>query len=326
MHEMALVAGVMRIIEDQAVVQGFRKVKTVFLEVGCLSHVDPELMRFAFNAQRPGTLAAEARLEIIATAGRAWCLECSESVPLSRRGDPCPQCDVYKLTVIAGQDDHHHHDHFPEDLAHAKMHALGIPHDHHALDYGAGAAGVSVPGLDQARIVKIEQDVLGHNDRLAAINRARFRQRDLLAPLCQPGGDVAAREPWRMGAAALYELGRGDEISVRWRNQAAAPLLGKVIARKVNCPPTSSAGRLFDAACGLLGVHPVTTFEGAGSHGVGGVGDGDQRVAGRVGGAPRCHPWCEPVPRHVERGGGAVGGMAGSRACVDRRALGRVFL
>jgi hydrogenase nickel insertion protein HypA len=241
MHEMALVAGVMRIIEDQAVAQGFRKVRTVFLEVGGLSHVDPESMRFAFNAQRPGTLAAEARLEIVATAGRAWCLECSESVPLSRRGDPCPQCDVYKLTVIAGQDDHHHHDHFPEDLAHAKMHALGIPHDHHALDYGAGAAGVSVPGLDQARIVKIEQDVLGHNDRLAAINRARFRERDLLALnlVSSPGSGKTTLlcETVRIGAGVCWSDRRRSADQFRRRSHPADRRSGHSGLHRQGVPP-----------------------------------------------------------------------------------------
>jgi len=42
------------------------------------------------------------------------------------------------------------------------------------LDYGAGAARVSVPGMSQARAIKLEADALGANDRVAAANRAHF--------------------------------------------------------------------------------------------------------------------------------------------------------
>ncbi|WP_028215122.1 hydrogenase nickel incorporation protein HypB [Paraburkholderia mimosarum] len=42
------------------------------------------------------------------------------------------------------------------------------------LHYGLGLAGVTVPGLDQGRTIKIEQDVLGENNRHAAANRRHF--------------------------------------------------------------------------------------------------------------------------------------------------------
>ena len=97
---------------------------------------------------------------------------------------------------------------------------------------------------------------------LLAVSGARFERLGHLALMAQPGGDIAARQPWRMAAAALARMGRSDAIASRFADQPQARYLDRMIAAGINCPMTSSAGRLFDAAAGLLGIHPVAAFEG----------------------------------------------------------------
>jgi len=75
---------------------------------------------------------------------------------------------------------HHHHDHGhdhrpPPGLADSGRPEFGL------LDYGAGLGGVHVPGMSPARIVQVEQDILGENDRFADGNRAIFAGRGILA-------------------------------------------------------------------------------------------------------------------------------------------------
>ena len=95
-----------------------------------------------------------------------------------------------------------------------------------------------------------------------AVDGATFRRLGHLATLAMPGGDAAAREPWRMAAAALHRIGRGAEIERRFAGRPAAPAVAAMLARELRSPPTSSMGRWFDAAAALLGVRETSAYEG----------------------------------------------------------------
>lgn len=134
---------------------------------------------------------------------------------------------------------------------HAHMAAVSMEHW-----LNSGYIGIALDGFG------LGPDNQSWGGELLAVNGATFTHLGNLSPLRQPGGDVAAREPWRMGAAALHKLGRGEEIHVRYKTQPQAPLLCGILDKGFNAPLTSSCGRLFDAACGLLGVKLVTEVEG----------------------------------------------------------------
>lgn len=102
MHELAMAEGILQLIEDSARDQGFRSVRTVWLEVGQLSSVEPEAMRFCFAAVTRDSIAAGASLKIVDIPGQGWCARCSRTVPLPALYDPCPHCGGYQVQASGG--------------------------------------------------------------------------------------------------------------------------------------------------------------------------------------------------------------------------------
>jgi len=101
-HEMSLAEGVLQIIEDAARRENFVRVKTIWLEIGQLSSVEPEALAFCFDAVTRGSIAAGARLAFIQVAGSGWCLQCEETVPLVEQYAECPRCGGYRVQVTGG--------------------------------------------------------------------------------------------------------------------------------------------------------------------------------------------------------------------------------
>jgi hydrogenase nickel incorporation protein HypB len=71
--------------------------------------------------------------------------------------------------------DHHHHAHTHTHGDHQHE------HEEHAIDFGKGLAGVHIPGMTQARAIRIERDILSKNDALAAANRTRLLEAGVFA-------------------------------------------------------------------------------------------------------------------------------------------------
>lgn len=81
-----------------------------------------------------------------------------------------------------------------------------------------------------------------------------------------PGGEKAVKEPWRMAVSYLYKY-FGQEnlndkllLSKKIQNESLV-LVREMIAKKINSPLSSGAGRLFDAVAALTGVCMISGFE-----------------------------------------------------------------
>ena len=137
---------------------------------------------------------------------------------------------------------------------------IGVQHHHAHIASVLAEHGLTGP------VIGVAADGTGYGTD-GAVWGCEIMTADLLdferqAHLCYlplPGGEQAVRQPWRM-AAAYLALAYGDAFPTidipftqqldksKWR------ILEQMMARGLNCPPTSSMGRLFDAVAALLGL------------------------------------------------------------------------
>ena len=134
----------------------------------------------------------------------------------------------------------HHH-------AHASALAGEFADEKRWLCFTWDAAGVGTDGMLWGG-----EALLGRPGAWARV--ATFR------PFAPPGGEKAAREPWRSAAALAWPLG----VTFAPPGETRIPLAKAAWAKRVNAPPTSAVGRLFDAAAALLDLVHYAEHEAQG--------------------------------------------------------------
>ena len=100
MHELSIVAAV---IDACEVASGGARVHRVVLEIGKLSAVLPDAVRFCFELAGAGTLVEGAALEIIEVPGRARCRGCGAELALERPFGRCA-CGGSDLEWLSGEE------------------------------------------------------------------------------------------------------------------------------------------------------------------------------------------------------------------------------
>ena len=102
MHELSLAGGIVKLVEDSAQRQQFRRVSQLRLAAGALSGVEVRALRFALEAVTPGTCLEGATIQIDEPPGTAWCLPCGTSVEIRDRTEPCPRCGSHQIQATGG--------------------------------------------------------------------------------------------------------------------------------------------------------------------------------------------------------------------------------
>ena len=96
--------------------------------------------------------------------------------------------------------------------------------------------------------------------------RDGFERLSHIDPFIQAGGDLSAKEGWRIAASMISSL-FGDDAEVISENLGICSgsefkLIRTMTERGINSVKSTSAGRLFDAVSAILGVRRTSSFEG----------------------------------------------------------------
>ena len=143
---------------------------------------------------------------------------------------------------------------------------IAVQHHHAHIAAVAAEHGVTTP------VVGLAFDGTGYGDdgnvwgaEVLVSDLSGYKRVAQLRYVALPGGDLAAREPWRVAV--------GYEALAGWQSEAfllayyGIPLalrsgVQEQVEHGVNAPLASSMGRLFDAAAAVLGVRRHASFEG----------------------------------------------------------------
>ena len=101
MHELSLAQSMLAIVEESARRGGYRRIATIRLEIGQLSCVMPEALRFCFDSVTRGSIAEGARLDIVDIPGEGRCPQCEQYSAMDEPYGVCPDCSS-PLLVTAG--------------------------------------------------------------------------------------------------------------------------------------------------------------------------------------------------------------------------------
>lgn len=183
-----------------------------------------------------------------------------------------------------------HPDYFSTQFAklyaqHTALRETLIPVQHHHAHIASCMAENNLPN---EKVIGVALDGTGFGTdgtiwggEILCANYDHFERLARFKPVAIPGGDYAAREPWRMAVSYISSLVTRDSSLENKKNQSFENTLLEIISRRlksideknvrlilqmiekgINSPMTSSAGRLFDAVAAIIDKCIYNTFEG----------------------------------------------------------------
>ena len=104
MHELSIAYNVIEIVEEEAKTLNAKHISEVELEIGLVSGVIPETLKFALEAIVKNTMLENAKIIINSIEGKARCSTCSHEFLIDELYAMCPECNSFHFDVIQGKE------------------------------------------------------------------------------------------------------------------------------------------------------------------------------------------------------------------------------
>ena len=104
MHEMTIVTGILKIVEDQARTSGATVINNIELEIGELAGIELESLQFCYEVAKKNSLARTAELIVHSIPGRGHCPGCDKDVSVNFQMAVCPQCGQAVVEIFQGRE------------------------------------------------------------------------------------------------------------------------------------------------------------------------------------------------------------------------------
>lgn len=139
------------------------------------------------------------------------------------------------------------------EVSHHHAHALAVLAEHGGRQK---ALALVLDGFG------LSDDGSAWGGELLLLTHETYRRVGHLRPLPQPGGERAAREPWRLATALLGLLGQPQRAEQRFGSRWPVSSLLPLLRRPQLSPLSSACGRYFQTAAALLQLREVEHYEG----------------------------------------------------------------
>ena len=102
MHEVSICEYLLALVDQEAKRHKVSRIMRLRVEIGRLSCLEPEALRFAFDAMAPGTIAEAAEFQIDQPPVTATCQDCGAVVAMNTRFGTCASCGGVRLKMHGG--------------------------------------------------------------------------------------------------------------------------------------------------------------------------------------------------------------------------------